>query len=177
MSNAHIDLLTWLNGVLDQVEATAKAAIPDGGRGEWPWDCPHEGMQHKPPSHDLCAGIDGDEIRVFDDGGHSVAQAKHIVTHDPAAVLADIAAKRAIVGLHTPERAEQLKPLDRLMERYGAEPVVETCPLCCLNPYAGYEGESDPEFEPYPCQTLRLLASAYSTWPGYQTEWAPEETP
>lgn len=81
------------------------------------------------------------------------AAAGHIVRHDPAAVLADIAAKRLIIAEHGP-----------ITEQIGWEDV-EICGRCRydqgLNSFV------------HPCPTLRLLASAYAHRVGYRQEWWP----
>ncbi|WP_369862504.1 DUF6221 family protein [Amycolatopsis sp. BJA-103] len=41
--------------------------------------------------------VDGDSIRIYDEGGHDVDQALHIADNDPRFVLADVAAKRRIL--------------------------------------------------------------------------------
>jgi hypothetical protein len=44
--------------------------------------------------------IEGDNMIVYDEGGHTEAQASHIARHDPARVLAECEAKRRIVESH-----------------------------------------------------------------------------
>lgn len=63
----------------------------------------------------------------------------------PAAVLADIAAKRVIIELH---------------ESYASE--KHSGPSCWVCGPGGF---------PFPCQTLRALASAFAHCPGYLEEW------
>jgi hypothetical protein len=95
-------LVEWLTAILDEDERVARAAF--GRTGVWEWQCNHvdyDGNLVHPlqPSHDLCAKLDCDEITIYDEGGHSPEQARHIALHDPAAVLADIAAKRRLLNL------------------------------------------------------------------------------
>lgn len=101
------DLIEFLEARWDEEEAVARAAIPEGGSGSWPWTCQHEGMEQPPPSHDLCAWLGGcdEEIDLHDDGGHSVEQAQHIAYWDPARVLAEIDAKRALLYFLDPREA------------------------------------------------------------------------
>lgn len=42
------------------------------------------------------ARIEGDDIIIYDEGGHTRQQAEHIARHDPARVLRDVEAKRQI---------------------------------------------------------------------------------
>ncbi len=42
--------------------------------------------------------VAGEEIRIYDEGGHGKAQAAHIARHDPARGLREVEAKRAIVA-------------------------------------------------------------------------------
>jgi hypothetical protein len=62
-------------------------------------------------------------------------------------VLADIAAKRAILGLHC--------------TRSGTGGTWDTDPVAICNDCSDVQ----------PCMTLRLIASAYSGRPGYRDEW------
>jgi hypothetical protein len=67
----------------------------------------------------------------------------------PARVLAEVAAKRRIIDLHEPYDSE---------ERGGL-----ACWVC------------GPGGFPWPCETLRLLASVYAARPGWREEWAADE--
>jgi hypothetical protein len=69
----------------------------------------------------------------------------------PELTVADVAAKRAIVELHTP-----IVPDD---PAYG-------CPQCWTGGETG--GPSD-----HPCDTLRLIVAALAHRPGYREEWRP----
>lgn len=131
------ELVAWLRAQLDDDQAEAEAATPG------PWID--------------ASGNAGDVIveQLSDAEGHLVAEietcvdhpdvdraadAAHIARHDPAAVLADVAAKRAILDLH------------------DAVPEEEHCAW---------------DQERKPCQTVRLLASAYAHRPGYRDQWRP----
>jgi hypothetical protein len=74
--------------------------------------------------------------------------AELIAAHDPAHVLAECAAKRAIVEAHTAEL---------IAVEEGVEHWTD-CPDCRQTP---------------PCHTLRLLAQVYKDRPGYREEWRP----
>lgn len=98
-----------------------------------------------------------------DEWGITVSEhdAVHIARHDPARVLAEVAAKRRIIDLH-----HSLGP------SAGTEDEV-VCDAC------GPEEDISFRVETYggrwPCTTLRLLASVYAGRPGWRSEWAPDE--
>lgn len=76
----------------------------------------------------------------------------HIARHDPARVLREVAAKRAILDLHHKQEAAEFE--DR-------RSVASWCPVC---------GDAEA------CPTLRHLAAVYADRPGYDPAWAPEAT-
>lgn len=135
------DLVEWLRGVLDEDERIArKAAGTAWEKRAFHWHA------------------DGREVRC--EYGNTLIvkfswpqEIEHIVLHDPAAVLADIEAKRKIIDLHFEINAD--------------------CTICVV-PRWGYpvHGGCDPQR--WPCPTLLLLASAYAHRPGYRPEWSPE---
>ncbi len=47
-----------------------------------------------------CAVINGDDIRIYDEGGHDASQAAHIVAWQPAQVMRLIARDRALLAAH-----------------------------------------------------------------------------
>ena len=69
----------------------------------------------------------------------------HVARHDPARVLAECAAKRAIIALHD---YEWMGPDDA----------------------AGKGCEHD--YEDWPCPTIRAIAAVYAHHPDYKQEWA-----
>ena len=71
----------------------------------------------------------------------------HIARHDPARVLRDVAAKRAILEMHT----------------WTAS--LDGCWSC--------SGDHGADPTPAPCGTLRHLAAVYAVHPDYNTKWAP----
>ena len=80
-------------------------------------------------------------------GPHIVA---HIARHDPHRVLAECAAKRRIVELHWESNARGW--------RAGGAPMPSRCAEC--------------RAVPFPCPTLRALASVYADHPDYDPGWA-----
>lgn len=88
-----------------------------------------------------------------------ITSARHIVRHDPASVLADIAAKRRIIEIH-PHAVADAGDCDPGGPTFGCQPChwsdVYECQL-------GFGW----------CDTVRALASAYRHRPGYDPAWAP----
>lgn len=147
-------LVEWLLAVLDEHEEVARAASP----GPWTYgdiDSVAGGMIYDPTV--AIASVDYDvepgDPRIRRDRPVEQADAtgQHIALHDPAAVLTDIAAKRAILAIH--------KQPGWAVDQFA-------CRACSA------EGEY-PGAGRYPCPTVRALASAYSHWPGYLEEWKP----
>lgn len=140
------DLITWLSAVLDEDERLARAATPG------PW---------KDGAGTVALHSTGmDEITGY---VHEQADIDHIVRHDPAAVLADIAAKRQIVAIHNVWTA--IYPEDAVHEWRRKD---RRCIGCGFN---SSEEPNTPDVND--CPTLRALASAYAHQPGYRQEWAP----
>lgn len=85
-------------------------------------------------------------------GNPDAAAREHIARHDPARVLRDVEAKRAILRAHW-------------RDNDGAGPVCYTC------------GDADPntgkrEGE-WPCETLRLLALPFADHKDFDESWRP----
>lgn len=74
-----------------------------------------------------------------------------VIAVDPARLLAECAAKRAIIEMHR-----------RTMDTYG-DALGDTCTMCA---------DSGPDAQPFPCDTLKALAAVYKDHPDYQPEWA-----
>jgi hypothetical protein len=85
--------------------------------------------------------------------------ADHIARHDPARVLAECAAKRAIVEEHQPVDYTSMG-----MESPNA------CHICGID--AGM-GEWEWLRDSWPCPTLRALAAVYADHADYRDEWRP----
>jgi hypothetical protein len=136
---------------LDELEALARRAI-ESDLNQW--------------------GVSGFEIRYVSpdslrgDGlGASVAMtvsakpAAHIAQHDPAYVLADVAAKRKIIEHH------KLVPGEH---RYRGRPAMNPkdprgCNVC--HEHDGIVISAGP------CLTLRLLVQPFSEHPDFSPEW------
>jgi Family of unknown function (DUF6221) len=79
----------------------------------------------------------------------------HIVRHDPAHVLAGVAAKRRVLARHTVTAAKR------------DYPDLNACEGCGSKGY-GY-GYRTPDIND--CPELRDLAAAYANRPGFKPEW------
>lgn len=154
-------LVEWLTAILDEDERVARAAIVLPGRvGEW------EVRRFSPRARLLpSVFMKGEIYHVVTEVDDDTAQ--HIALHDPAAVLADIAAKRAILALHrrlgeVEDEGDMTYPL-----------AANSCACCGSGDHWSYrEGEradNDPTWAP--CSTLRLLASAYAHRDGFDPSW------
>lgn len=106
------------------------------------------------PGADGIGWHDGLAIAVVEstwDACISVAPAEHTVRHDPARVLAECQAKRAIVGRH------------KLGSWHSGvlDVDVVTCETC---------NTADDD---WPCPDLRDLAAVYADHPDYDDAWRP----
>lgn len=168
-------LVEFIAARLDDDERIARAAVDDRANGEpehWRWECAHDdtpldvdlaiASNDEYLEHECHAGvglrsvvdypssagmyghlvIDGEEVRPQD--------ARHIARHDPAQVLAEVAAKRAIAAEHA----------------QGHDSIW--CRRC--DP-AGGDAFTDGDAS-YPCKTLRLMAAMYAGHPDYDQGWA-----
>lgn len=79
------------------------------------------------------------------------------------ALLADIAAKRAILDEHPPVDGIAWDATGN-EQQYGAK-VCGTCSG------VDHRDTEQPIGDPYPCRTVRLLASAYADRSGYRQDW------
>lgn len=133
------DLVEWLTNILDEDEALAK----------------HVGVEHGSGWYGGGGSVGSTESMYIAVGPWSgeldAATSTFIAKSGPSAVLADIAAKRAILELH--------KPTDWA----GGH----SCPIC-------HEDYSwGPDDGDWPCATVKTLGSAYADRPGYDEAWRP----
>lgn len=154
------ELVTWLRGVLDEDERSARAATWTDDQVGNTWRAVKSTAEYERLI--VADGFEDGVAIVRPEGLDPEATAEHIALHDPAAVLADIEAKRAILDLHS----AVLDGKDR--------PVCDYCDQLCHS-RSGLMCD-DPD-APYPCYTVKLLASAYRDRPGYRAEWAPGVEP
>lgn len=122
------ETVAFIKARLNEETSLAQAA----GAGEW--------TTGTHPS-DECR-IEGDDLTIYDEGGHSPDQARHIALHDPARALRGIEAKRRIV--------------DELERSLGLDP----------------DDESVRASVAWLSWCVRQLDTEWSTHPEFQTEWS-----
>lgn len=122
-------LTEFLTARYDEREAVARRAY---SQGEW----------RSGSTYGMFVSVEARSWTVVS-GEWERSDADHIALNDPAYVLADIAAKREIVELHS-----------------GDEP------LCGWSQDARTSHDEEP-----PCDTLRLLALPYTDHPDYDEAW------
>lgn len=160
--------MKWLREQVTQRMETAKEACHDGDGNWWrrltalyvgrepiPDGALYEGTPEvDDPEHDIFLA----EIVVYDEGRPSDQQFAHIALNDPQDVIARCEAELAILDAHA---------FDTL-EKFGTEGP----PRCtiCLSDREGYEEQW--EGDPWPCQTVRLVASGYKHREGYAEHWS-----
>ncbi len=158
------ELAAWLREQVEADMATARAAIDHGAslqRGTGTWhvshslcdascddDCPDAGRCHAaaadPEGECRCCAVEGDDILIYEEGGHTQAQAVHIARHDPRDVIADCEAKLAVLDEHD-----------------GEHMCFEN--TCDGNTWDYYDGD---------CRVMRQLASGCRHREGWKQEWA-----
>lgn len=125
-----MELVEWLLAVLDEDERVARAAQTEHAT---PWRAGTSHVYDNGPDR-VC------DSPTWDGEAHCV---DHIALHDPAAVLADIAAKRRLLNLCAEWQAMAFADPARQHELFA----------CAKN-------------------TRRLLASAYAHRDGFDPSWA-----
>lgn len=139
-------IVEFLTARLDEDERLARAATP----GPWSPDAPFLSdvvtSALLGPVADCAIGTD---YRA-----QSLEDACHIARHDPARVLAEVAAKRSIIALHA--QVDIVGP--------GGEDMA-ACGAC---------GDTTDEYLAtcWPCDTLKHLAAPYADHPDYDPTWA-----
>lgn len=95
---------------------------------------------------------------------------EHFARHDPARVLADVAAKRAIVELHKswPVRVEAEPVFEPVDYTHGDLRMSQQLAWMTEQEYRTRFGD-----EPPTGPVLRHLASVYADHPDYREEWKP----
>lgn len=142
------DIAVWLTAIWDQDVQLAQKATPG------PWR--HDPRKHwrKPGTawfeEAVFAGPAGKDAECIagtgeSDDPQSIYDAAFIAAHDPASVLARIAADRKLLELHAPFQGLE-------------HPHPSYCEAC---------GAS------WPCATVRLLALPHADRPGYNEQWRP----
>lgn len=137
-----VSITEFITARLGEDEQQALSASPG------PW--------HLNAEHDEVIAVDGIEVCT----AHALSNnqlrntARHIARHDPARVLREVAAKRAILAENAPK-----------VTTWVGEPDTLSCGRC---------GTWNEYPVSYPCRTLRTLAAIYSDHPDYNHEWSTE---
>jgi hypothetical protein len=188
------DLAAWLTAVWDEEERLATEAsrhneepIAEGGE-HWRWACSDDHVITPDPLTDeylqcdegswnvSLRSIEEYPYRNIDGTGPSIlfgtdeiatVHAMHIAYHDPASVLARIAADRKILALHT-------GPHDCTVLVTGTYP--DDWPEYIPWGKAGtkWRHPSNEYFEDLYCPTARHLAESHKDRPGFRPEWLVE---
>lgn len=156
------DLVVWLRQQLDEDERAALESIEQAAMHLAGADTASVSVWHvvdRPATGTFVATRDQWDRVAEVVPTYGGAHAAHIVLHDPAAVLADIAAKRAIIGAHAHEH-ECIE-----LTGSGEHGVVDGKPWELWEP--------QPTADYGPCFVLRTLASAYRHRPGWRVAWEP----
>ena len=135
------DLAAWLLAQIEEDERLANVA----GRYVMEW---------KATEFEVGGGSYASVCESSDYGSDPL---EHIARHDPARVLAECAAKRAIVARHSDGGC----PVGWTKDVYGG--VDHACLEC---------GTFDEYGVAWPCPTLRILAQPYCDREGWRDEWA-----
>lgn len=135
------DLVAFLRNRLDDDERIARAATD----GNWVVDRPilADGVTTDISAEDTTRGYSSVATDSEGFGACSLADATHIARHDPARVLADVQAKRAILAQYVADAApaEHMRPLVTAVRQDRMEFVVHA------------------------------LAAVYVSHPDYRPEW------
>ena len=137
-----MDIVGFLTARLDEDQSVAEAA--SGRDPQW-W----ETGPGYPEAPEVRVVNDRDDLIVPEVGE---LEALHIARHDPARVLAEVAAKRAIMAWHEVRR----------VARDARDPEERATVNIC---WCGYDE---------PCATIRHLAAPYADHPDYDPAWRPE---
>lgn len=135
------DIVTFLRARLDEDERIAREAGEDDGVIS-SWSVPCWVKQAREEGDDIgydhypchCCRVEGNNITIYDEGGHDRSQALHIARWDPKRVLEEVEAKRQIIDLYESQLA---KSAENYMEEDRAWTL--RLPLTALAaPYAGH---------------------------------------
>lgn len=165
------DLVTFLRARLDEDEATAMACkfsrwkyaygVLSGDAGPTapiPWSMVNaDGVQRHGEMEGRTWSDFAKRITIHDPEGAGLT---HAARHDPARVLAEVAAKRRILDIHAP--------------------IAGACTTCCAEAIMDVHWDGEEETVVWtrhdmaaPCPTLRALGLLYADRPNYREEWRP----
>jgi hypothetical protein len=143
------DLTAFITARLDEDEAAARESH-------------HEGQRWLTEEEDVYRWPDDELVHSAD----RKADARHIARHDPARALREVAAKRAILGMHHPT-----EPYSESGFTYPA--AARFCGWC--GPGDSWQAEQEPDSFPFalwPCTHARILAAIWSDHADFRPEWA-----
>jgi len=151
-----VTIVEFLTARLDEDEAVAREAAADsfGGPGEPKWKA------YRVDQEGMSIWSADTKLAAYE---YEVPVTRHVSRFDPARVLADITAKRAIVAIHQPEQGpDTWYWLQRRCKGCGStwHKWLPDRPPTEIGPERG-------------CPTLRALASVYADHPDYREEWKP----
>lgn len=124
-----VSIVEFLRARLDEDEAAAHQAFSNQMDPENGW------------------GSDGRAVTPHVGVIHEDVQRAHVVRWNPAVVLAEIAAKRALLALHADGSGHEC--IDGYYDHATIDVLAGACPTTCI------------------------LASVYSDHPDYRSEWKP----
>lgn len=145
------EMIAWLRAQLDAEERIAREPTAPN----WHYSPPLGGDGYLDFEGSFEVGEQEVETRGFDPDDLA-----HIADHDPARVLRQVQAHRAILDEHQPAEGWAHGPGTN-MDR------GQVCGTC-----AGTDRFEDLVGVTFPCATLRLIASIYSDRDGYRQEWS-----
>lgn len=161
------DLVPFLRARLDEDEAVANAAAQEKEPG---WRADQNWLMYEDPE-------DGAQSVAVDEIDWEGAAITHAARHDPARVLREIYAKRAI-----------LAGLEATHHRYIADDPYYSCPQAIdpedpdQEPGSGWNSGNAVPGQENECwcgrdeavaHGLKILAAVYSDHPDYRQEWKP----
>ena len=159
------DIVTFTRMNVDEDERIALAA----SKGPWKVNNTNypEDISDADGAYVVSGGRWGGEASIFSDD----ADAFHMVRHDPARVLREVAAKRRILSIHSidPEKIVTYNEFDADYKWVG---YTYPCQGCGIDGMGVDYLVTDIE----ECPELRALASVYADHEGYQKEWADDGT-
>lgn len=164
------DIAEFLAAQLDEDEQTARLAAEAGRRADPRYRWIVEPFVPETPASVPTGAWVNDEHEIGVAVVNGSYAAEHIARHDPARVLAEVATKRRIIELHEMSRWtwKHQPGVYELPEGFEG-PLAEYCTTCSTTSREGL----DNFYEPWPCDTLKLLAVPHAGQPGYKDQWRP----
>lgn len=150
MTGATDGLAAFLAARYDEAEALARAVLEETRHCDQ-CDALASGSWAVNPDHAPLLEDQGSEVMiVYDQPPTRTAMLAHIAANDPAHRLADIVLKRAILAEHRPNSR-----------------AIDQWTRCCGC------NDSNGDYLPWPCKTVRLLGSEFAEHPEYREAWRP----